>query len=378
MAVVEVRNISGDKVSERELADGIFNVPVKNSVLHEIVRMQLASRRSGTAAVKRRSAVVGSTAKLLRPTGTGRARAGDVKSPLRRGGGVVFGPNPRSYAFKVPKKKKRLALKMALSSKLMDKELIVLDKIELEEIKTRTMVDLINRLDMKKPLIIIPSRDEKIELPLSLVKDSGGIFYVVDGANRSILYINVKKKIIEKLAIKGDFNGKAAIFPGRIAIDGQDRLYVIDKLHRRILIINNNGLFIKALTVNKKEFYGFNDVKVSTNGNVIALDTIGGAVYMFDSDGKVISTFGERDGDEKKFWFPVSLALDDSGFVYVLDGHASEVQVFDPSGNYRRTLLKKGANEGELMHPTYIYIDHESRIFIADQSRIQIFREEKE
>lgn len=181
MTVVEVRNISGDKVSERELADGIFNVPVKSSVLHEIVRMQLASRRSGTAAVKRRSNVVGSTAKLFRQKGTGRARAGDIKSPLRRGGGVIFGPDPRSYAFKVPKKKKRLALKMALSSKFMDKELIVIDKIELEEIKTRTMVDIINRLDMKKPLIIIPGQDRKLELSARNIP--GVKILYVDGLN---------------------------------------------------------------------------------------------------------------------------------------------------------------------------------------------------
>jgi len=181
MAVVEVRNISGDKVSERELADSIFNVPVKSSVLHEIVRMQLACRRSGTAAVKRRSDVVGSTSKLFRQKGTGRARAGDIKSPLRRGGGVNFGPDPRSYAFKVPKKKKRLALKMALSSKLMDQELIVLDKIELEEVKTRTMVEIISRLKMKKPLIIIPSRDEKIELSARNIPGVKVLY--VDGLN---------------------------------------------------------------------------------------------------------------------------------------------------------------------------------------------------
>ncbi|NOY68659.1 MAG: 50S ribosomal protein L4 [Deltaproteobacteria bacterium] len=164
MAVVEVKNIAGDRVSERELVDEIFNVPVKKSVLHEVVRMQRASRRSGTASVRRRSDVAGSTAKLFRQKGTGRARAGDIKSPLRRGGGVTFGPEPRSYAFNIPKKKRRLALKMALSSKLMDNELIVLDKIDLDEIKTRTMVNILNGLDMKKPLIIIPAKDKKLEL----------------------------------------------------------------------------------------------------------------------------------------------------------------------------------------------------------------------
>jgi len=164
MTVVEVRNISGNRVSERELPDEIFNVPVKSSVLHEVVRMQLAARRSGTASVRRRSDVAGSTRKLYRQKGTGQARPGDIKSPLRRGGGVIFGPNPRSYAFKVPKKKRRLALKMALSSKLSENKLFVLDKVELEEIKTRRMVEIIDRLGIEKPLFVIPGPDRKLEL----------------------------------------------------------------------------------------------------------------------------------------------------------------------------------------------------------------------
>jgi len=221
-------------------------------------------------------------------------------------------------------------------------------------------------------------RDDIIKMPLSIVKDSRGFFYVVDGEKGSILFINVRKKLIEELVVKGDKQGKGEIFPGRMVIDGRDRLYVIDKLHRRIVIINNDGAFIRSFTVNEKEFYGFNDVKVSSSGSIFALDTVAGVVYIFDGDGNVISKFGKRGSSEKDFKFPVSLALDRDGFIYVLDGHASRVQVFDGSGNLKRTLLKKGANEGELMHPTYIYIDHENRIFIADQSRVQIFREIKE
>src|SRR6056297_1561225 len=100
MAVVEVKNIKGEKVSEIDLAEDIFNVEVKKSVLNDVVRMQLANRRRGTAKVKRRSEVRGSTRKLFRQKGTGRARRGDIKSPVLRGGGVIFGPEPRSYAYK--------------------------------------------------------------------------------------------------------------------------------------------------------------------------------------------------------------------------------------------------------------------------------------
>ncbi len=164
MAVVEVINIKGEKVTEVELADSIFNVTPKKHVLHEVVRMQLADKRSGTAAVKRRSDVKGSTAKLFRQKGTGRARRGDIKSPLMRGGGVVFGPDPRSYALKVHKKVKRLALKMALSSKLADNMIIVLDGFALDQIKTKAVVSVMETLKLDKPLIVTDDKNEKLEL----------------------------------------------------------------------------------------------------------------------------------------------------------------------------------------------------------------------
>lgn len=164
MAVVEVKNTSGERVSEVELAEEIFNVPVKKSVLHEVVRMQMASKRRGTAAVKHRSDVKGSTSKLYRQKGTGRARRGDIKSPLLRGGGVVFGPDPRSYAFKVPKKVRRLALKMALSSKLQSQSIIVIDAFALDQIKTKTVAAAIRQLELKKPLIVTDRKDETLEL----------------------------------------------------------------------------------------------------------------------------------------------------------------------------------------------------------------------
>ena len=104
MAVADVYNMDGDKVSEIELTDEIFNVPLKQHLLHEVVTMQLTNRRAGTAATKGRSDVRGGGQKPYRQKGTGRARAGSRRSPLWRGGGVVFGPKPRSYSYKVPKK----------------------------------------------------------------------------------------------------------------------------------------------------------------------------------------------------------------------------------------------------------------------------------
>ncbi|RZB36443.1 MAG: large subunit ribosomal protein L4 [Desulfobacteraceae bacterium Eth-SRB2] len=164
MAVVNVINSKAQKVSQIDLVDTIFNIPVKGSVLHEVVTMQLARRRSGTAAVKHRSDVKGSGRKLFRQKGTGRARRGNIKSPLLRGGGSTFGPDPRSYAYKVPKKVRRLALKMALSSKLKEEKLFVLNEFELDKIKTREFVKVMNALNTKNALIITEKKNENLEL----------------------------------------------------------------------------------------------------------------------------------------------------------------------------------------------------------------------
>jgi len=164
MSVVDVLNCKGEKVSQRELPDALFDVPIKRSVLHEVVTMQLSCRRSGFATVKHRSDIRGSGRKLFRQKGTGRARRGNIKSPLLRGGGVVFGPDNRSYSYKVPKKKRKLALKMALSSKLKDQKIIVLDQFEMEKIKTKAFVEIINTLDAKNALIVTEKKNENLEL----------------------------------------------------------------------------------------------------------------------------------------------------------------------------------------------------------------------
>jgi large subunit ribosomal protein L4 len=126
--------------------------------------MQLANRRAGTAAVKHRSDVVGSGRKLFKQKGTGRARRGDIKSPLLKGGGSVFGPNPRSYGYKVPKKVRKLALKMALSSKCQEKQLVVIDQFNLEEVKTKRFVELLKGLNLGKTLIVTDAENSNLEL----------------------------------------------------------------------------------------------------------------------------------------------------------------------------------------------------------------------
>ena len=171
MPVIDVQNIEGKQISQVELADDVFGIPVKPSVLHEVVTMQLSNRRSGTAAVKHRSDVKGSGRKLFRQKGTGRARRGDIKSPLLRGGGVVFGPDNRNYSYKVPKKVRKLALKMALSSKLSENELVVLDQFELKETKTKKFVDVLKTLKLKNALIVTEKHNDHLELSARNVPD---------------------------------------------------------------------------------------------------------------------------------------------------------------------------------------------------------------
>ena len=171
MAAVDVLNSAGNKVSEAELTDEIFSIPVKTSVLHEVVRSQLAAKREGTAASKTRAMIQGSTKKLFRQKGTGNARSGSVKSPLRKGGGVIFGPSPRSYAYKVPKKVRSLALKMALSSKLSDNTLFVIDDFKLEEVKTKALSGVLGTLNLQDLLIVSDSEDLNLALSSRNIPD---------------------------------------------------------------------------------------------------------------------------------------------------------------------------------------------------------------
>ncbi len=164
MAVVDVYDINRAKVGETTLRDDIFGIPVQGHIMHEVVTMQLACRRSGTACTKGRAEVRGGGHKPWRQKGTGRARVGSNRSPLWRGGGVVFGPKPRSYAYKVPKKVRRLALKMALSSKLANGQLLILDQYPFEAPKTKEFVKVLENLQVDKALFITAGEDEVLTL----------------------------------------------------------------------------------------------------------------------------------------------------------------------------------------------------------------------
>jgi large subunit ribosomal protein L4 len=162
MSTVEVKNIQNEKVGEIELNDQIFNREVKEYLLHDMVRMQRAAKRAGTASTKTRKDVRGSSAKPWRQKGTGRARAGTRKSPVWRGGGVAFGPKPRDYSFKLNRKVKKQAVSMALSARFQEGNLIVLDDFTLEQIKTKDFINVMNTLDLNRALIVVDEDNENL------------------------------------------------------------------------------------------------------------------------------------------------------------------------------------------------------------------------
>jgi large subunit ribosomal protein L4 len=163
MAVTEVYNTDNKKVGEVELNDALFGLEVKKHILHDIVKMQLANRRAGTASTKTRTEVRGGGAKPYRQKGTGRARAGTNNSPLWRGGGVTFGPKPRDYSYKLPKKVRKLGLRMALSTRFSESNMLVLDGFDLADIKTNQFVEVMKKLDIENGLIVIPGNNENLE-----------------------------------------------------------------------------------------------------------------------------------------------------------------------------------------------------------------------
>ncbi len=163
MPTVDVFNLNREVTGQIELSDAIFGVPVKPHLMHEVVVYQLAKRRAGTVKTKGRSDVAGGGKKPWRQKGTGRARAGTSRSPVMRGGGTIHGPQPRDYDMRIPKKVKRLALKMALSQKVIDDGFKVIDQFQLERIKTRDFAEILDRFDLRKTLIVLPGHDEMIE-----------------------------------------------------------------------------------------------------------------------------------------------------------------------------------------------------------------------
>ena len=207
MPKVDVIDIKGKKVSDIELADSVFGIKPNEAIVHSVLVNYLANQRQGTQSTKTRAEVSGGGKKPWRQKGTGRARQGSIRAPQWIKGGIALGPKPRSYKYTVNKKEKRLAIKSVLSSKVLEKELTVVDKLELKEIKTKTMVKAL--ADMKvegKTLIVLPENNKNvlmssrnIEGVKTIVANNINIFDLLKYTNL-ILPVDTVKKLEEVYA----------------------------------------------------------------------------------------------------------------------------------------------------------------------------------
>lgn len=193
MPKVALYNVSGSQVGEVELSDSVFGIEPHTHVLNEAVLMQRASLRLGTHKVKGRSEVRGGGRKPWKQKGTGRARQGSIRAPQWKGGGTVFGPTPRSYSYKLPKKVRRLAIKSALSSKVIGNEIIVLDQLQLTQPKTKDFAAILSNLKVdRKALVVTAGYEENVALS---ARNIPGIkFVVAEGIN--VLDVMVYDKLI--------------------------------------------------------------------------------------------------------------------------------------------------------------------------------------
>ena len=164
MATVAVYNIEGKEVDKLELNDNVFGVEINEHLVHLAVVSQLANGRQGTQSAKTRSEVSGGGRKPWRQKGTGHARQGSTRSPQWTGGGVVFSPKPRDYSMKMNKREKQIAIKSALTSKVQDSKLIVVDEFKLDEIKTSKFAQILDNLKAPKALVVTKDKDEKVVL----------------------------------------------------------------------------------------------------------------------------------------------------------------------------------------------------------------------
>ena len=201
MSTVDIVNTSNEKVGQIELDADIFDLQVKEHLLHDVVRMQRAAKRAGSACTKTRVEVRGGGAKPWRQKGTGRARAGTRNSPIWRGGGVTFGPKPRDYSFKLNRKVKKQALAMAISARLQEGNLVVVDQFTMDTIKTKDFVGIMKGFEFENCLVITETREENLNKSARNV--NGFKVLTVEGLNVYDILLHKKlmlvKPVVENL-----------------------------------------------------------------------------------------------------------------------------------------------------------------------------------
>ena len=200
MPKMDVYNMEGKKVSDIDLKEEIFGIIPNETVVHTVVTNYLANQRQGTQSTKTRAEVSGGGKKPWRQKGTGRARQGSIRAPHWIKGGIALGPKPRSYSYKVNKKERRLAVKSVLSSKILENEIVVIDKIELNEIKTKSMVNVLNNLKVEgKVLIVLPEKNDNVQLSSRNIE---GVKTSLVSAINAYELLNYSKLILTVDAVK--------------------------------------------------------------------------------------------------------------------------------------------------------------------------------
>jgi large subunit ribosomal protein L4 len=207
MAVIELKNLNNEKVEEIEISDEIISYPVKPWLIHEVVVKQLADRRAGTHATKNRAKITGGGRKPWKQKGTGRARAGSIRSPLWRGGAIIFGPQPRDYSFSMPKKKMRNALKSAFRAKLEDGQIEFLESLTIETGKTKDAANMLKKFDANRRVLIVfdDLEDSSVRAfrnirGVKLLHVDGLNVYDLVNADKILIHCGCLSKIMEVLS----------------------------------------------------------------------------------------------------------------------------------------------------------------------------------
>lgn len=211
--------------------------------------------------------------------------------------------------------------------------------------------------------------------PIGFVRTKNGKFIVVESSKNSVLKIDIERRSVDLVDFSAVSNNKTGIFyPGSIAIDCDDNVYLVE-------LSENKALLFDAAMKFKKEIFRergakINDIKIDKNRNIYTLSTVEGIVRKYNNSGKKILEFGKRGKGKDEFYFPVSLSIDQQGLIYVVDQHKNKIMVFDKNGKFLFDFSQLGWVDGSLSSPDFIFINNSNTIFVADRdnSRISIFR----
>jgi tripartite motif-containing protein 71 len=208
--------------------------------------------------------------------------------------------------------------------------------------------------------------------PTSIVKDSSGKFFVAEPTKGQVLLIDMARKSIKPIDFSGVPSGNP-IYPGNMAIDSADHLYLVDEANQRVLVFDPDVRFQRQILVTEGQ--GLRDVKVDAAGRIYTVSAIDGCIRVYDRDGNLLLKFGKRGDDKGEFDFPASLAVDEKGFIYVVDQHRNQVLVFHQEGRFLFDFSQLGWREGRLHLPSFIYVNGAGQIFVIDRenARISVF-----